>query len=174
MQDCCRHLPICVPGCAHLTSLPAYHTTPAAYLLRPSSHHAIPLAAFRPAPQGPGVQAGVIDSSLVDITDVTPTVADLAGVPAGAGGHMPFSGSSFKNLLLSNASAAANATAAGALVTALSAPAPAADEGPGAGQPAAAGQGAGAGWARLVPGLGPMRMRGKACAWGYARGCRVQ
>jgi arylsulfatase A-like enzyme len=39
------------------------------------------------AVQGPGVQGGVIDSTLLDITDVVPTVADLAGVPEGSGGR---------------------------------------------------------------------------------------
>jgi arylsulfatase A-like enzyme len=39
------------------------------------------------AVQGPGVQGGVVDSTLLDITDVVPTVADLAGVPEGAGGE---------------------------------------------------------------------------------------
>ncbi|KAF6255529.1 alkaline-phosphatase-like protein [Scenedesmus sp. NREL 46B-D3] len=52
------------------------------------------------AVKGPGVQGGVVDSTLLDITDVVPTVADLAGVPEGSGGHLPFSGSSFKQLLL--------------------------------------------------------------------------
>lgn len=31
------------------------------------------------AVQGPGVQAGVVDSTLTDVTDILPTVADLAG-----------------------------------------------------------------------------------------------
>jgi arylsulfatase/uncharacterized sulfatase len=40
------------------------------------------------AVKGPGVQAGVIDSTLLDITDVVPTVTDLAGVPEGSGGAL--------------------------------------------------------------------------------------
>lgn len=39
------------------------------------------------AVKGPGLQAGVVDSTLVDITDVVPTIADIAGVaPDAAGG----------------------------------------------------------------------------------------
>jgi arylsulfatase A-like enzyme len=44
------------------------------------------------AVQGPGVQGGVVDSTLLDITDVVPTVADLAGVPEGAGGACKLKG----------------------------------------------------------------------------------
>ncbi|KAI8466606.1 MAG: alkaline-phosphatase-like protein [Monoraphidium minutum] len=50
--------------------------------------------------QGPGVKAGVIDSTLTEITDILPTIADLGRVPPGSAGHLPFSGTSIKNLLL--------------------------------------------------------------------------
>ncbi|KAF8072774.1 MAP1D [Scenedesmus sp. PABB004] len=50
------------------------------------------------AVRGPGVQAGVIDSTLLSITDVLPTVAGLAG--AGGVAHLPWDGLSFQNLLL--------------------------------------------------------------------------
>lgn len=51
------------------------------------------------AVQGPGVKAGVIDSTLLQLTDVMPTVADLAGVAEDAVKHMPWDGISFANLL---------------------------------------------------------------------------
>ncbi|WIA16297.1 hypothetical protein OEZ85_012998 [Tetradesmus obliquus] len=69
------------------------------------------------AVQGPGVQGGVVDSTLLDITDVVPTVADLAGVPEAAGGHLPFSGKSFANLLLAGGKAAGKARRGSALAS---------------------------------------------------------
>lgn len=57
------------------------------------------------AVQGPGVQAGVVDTSLLDITDILPTIADLASLPQDAGGHLPWDGLSFKNLLLTGSDA---------------------------------------------------------------------
>lgn len=52
------------------------------------------------AVQGPGVQAGVVDSTLVHINDILPTVADLADVPSDATDEYGWDGKSFKNLLL--------------------------------------------------------------------------
>ena len=46
--------------------------------------------------QGPGVQAGVIDSTLTDLTDILPTMADLTGIPR----MSKWDGLSIKNLLL--------------------------------------------------------------------------
>lgn len=51
------------------------------------------------AAQGPGVEAGVIDSTLLQLTDIMPTVAELAGVAANSVDHMPWDGISFANLL---------------------------------------------------------------------------
>jgi hypothetical protein len=56
------------------------------------------------AVKGPGVHAGVIDDTLLHITDVLPTLADLAGVRSH---HMPWDGLSFANLLQSGAPSAA-------------------------------------------------------------------
>ncbi|KAF6264392.1 alkaline-phosphatase-like protein [Scenedesmus sp. NREL 46B-D3] len=61
------------------------------------------------AVQGPGVQAGVVDSTLLHIIDVLPTVTDLARARKGAAGHLPFDGISFKNLLLPGSGGAASA-----------------------------------------------------------------
>ncbi|KAF8072531.1 hypothetical protein HT031_000191 [Scenedesmus sp. PABB004] len=52
------------------------------------------------AVQGPGVPAGVVDSTLVDIKDVLPTMAELAGLPANGTNHWPWDGLSFANLLV--------------------------------------------------------------------------
>ena len=49
--------------------------------------------------KGPGVPAGVLDNTLVHITDILPTVADLAGVHSQ---HLPWDGISFANVLKSN------------------------------------------------------------------------
>ncbi|WIA17445.1 hypothetical protein OEZ85_014292 [Tetradesmus obliquus] len=57
------------------------------------------------AVQGPGVQAGVVDSTLLGLVDILPTVADLAGdTDAAVGGHLPWDGLSFKNLLATDSS----------------------------------------------------------------------
>lgn len=48
--------------------------------------------------KGPGVSAGVLDYSLLSITDILPTVADLAGV-TNHSQHLPWDGLSFANLL---------------------------------------------------------------------------
>uniref|UniRef100_A0A383WE69 Sulfatase N-terminal domain-containing protein n=1 Tax=Tetradesmus obliquus TaxID=3088 RepID=A0A383WE69_TETOB len=57
------------------------------------------------AVHGPGVQAGVVDSTLLGLVDILPTVADLAGVTdAAVGGHLPWDGLSFKNLLATDSS----------------------------------------------------------------------
>lgn len=53
--------------------------------------------------QGPGVQAGVIDSTLTDLTDILPTMADLAGIPR----ISKWDGISLRNLLLLGDSQAA-------------------------------------------------------------------
>jgi hypothetical protein len=47
------------------------------------------------AVQGPGIEAGVIDSTLVDTRDVLPTIAELASIKPGAGGARPWDGLSF-------------------------------------------------------------------------------
>jgi arylsulfatase A-like enzyme len=52
------------------------------------------------AVRGPGVQQGVIDSTLMDVTDILPTIADIAGIDPAASTHMPWDGFSFKNLVL--------------------------------------------------------------------------
>lgn len=52
------------------------------------------------AVSGPGVQGGVVDSTLLHLIDVLPTMADLADIPADAGSHKPWEGISFKNLLV--------------------------------------------------------------------------
>jgi arylsulfatase A-like enzyme len=57
------------------------------------------------AVQGPGVARGVIDSTLTDVTDILPTIADIAGIDAAASTHLPWDGISLKNLLLSTAQA---------------------------------------------------------------------
>jgi arylsulfatase A-like enzyme len=49
---------------------------------------------------GPGVQAGVIDSTLTDITDILPTIAALAGIQESAVPHKPWDGLSLQNLVL--------------------------------------------------------------------------
>jgi hypothetical protein len=64
--------------------------------------------------QGPGVQAGVTDSTLLDVTDILPTMAEFARAPANAAGHLPWDGVSFKNLLVPSAAAAAAVAAKGA------------------------------------------------------------
>lgn len=48
------------------------------------------------AVKGPGVPAGVADNTLTHITDILPTIADLARVRAS---HLPWDGLSFANLL---------------------------------------------------------------------------
>jgi hypothetical protein len=65
------------------------------------------------AVQGPGVQAGVIDSTLLDVTDILPTMADFAGAPANIANHLPWDGISFKNLLVPSPAAAAAVAAQG-------------------------------------------------------------
>jgi hypothetical protein len=49
--------------------------------------------------KGPGVQAGVVDSTLLDVTDVLPTLAQLAGLPS-MPRATPWDGLGFSNLLL--------------------------------------------------------------------------
>jgi hypothetical protein len=65
------------------------------------------------AVQGPGVQAGVVDSTLLDVTDILPTMADFARAPANVANHLPWDGISFKNLLVPSAAAAAAVAAKG-------------------------------------------------------------
>ncbi|WIA16004.1 hypothetical protein OEZ85_012737 [Tetradesmus obliquus] len=60
------------------------------------------------AVQGPGVQAGVTDSTLLDITDILPTMADLAGISSSSK-HLPWDGRSFKNLLVPSSSSSSSA-----------------------------------------------------------------
>lgn len=52
------------------------------------------------AVQGPGVEAGVIDSTLLALTDVLPTISDLTGVDLSHIPHLPWDGTSFRNLLV--------------------------------------------------------------------------
>lgn len=54
------------------------------------------------AVQGPGVAAGCVDSTLLSLADVLPTVADLGGATDPTT-HLLWDGSSFKNLLSVNA-----------------------------------------------------------------------
>lgn len=54
------------------------------------------------AVRGPGIQAGVTDSTLVSITDVLPTMASLAGLETAA--HPRWDGTSFEGLLLTGSS----------------------------------------------------------------------
>lgn len=51
------------------------------------------------AVRGPGVTSGAIDSTLLHITDILPTIMDLAGVPHDTVYSLPFDGISFRNLL---------------------------------------------------------------------------
>lgn len=51
------------------------------------------------AVQGPGVEAGVVDSTLLNLADVLPTVADLARINHTRIGHPAWDGISFANLL---------------------------------------------------------------------------
>jgi arylsulfatase A-like enzyme len=53
------------------------------------------------AVRGPGVPAGATDSSLRSVTDILPTLSDLAGITSGSIAHMPWDGISFVNLLKS-------------------------------------------------------------------------
>ena len=53
------------------------------------------------AVKGPGVPSGVLDNTLLSITDILPTVADLAGVNSQ---HLPWDGISFANVLRSGPS----------------------------------------------------------------------
>lgn len=53
------------------------------------------------AVQGPGVEAGVIDSTLVHVTDILPTMADLAGITtANTVSQFDWDGISIRNQLL--------------------------------------------------------------------------
>ncbi|WIA17400.1 hypothetical protein OEZ85_014256 [Tetradesmus obliquus] len=61
---------------------------------------------------GPGVPGGVIDSSLIGLPDILPTMADLASVPEGTANHKPWDGMSFKNLLQPGSGGGAVAAAA--------------------------------------------------------------
>uniref|UniRef100_A0A383VJP5 Sulfatase N-terminal domain-containing protein n=1 Tax=Tetradesmus obliquus TaxID=3088 RepID=A0A383VJP5_TETOB len=63
------------------------------------------------AVQGPGVQAGVTDSTLLDITDILPTMADLAGISSSSK-HLPWDGRSFKNLLVPSSSSSSSSSSA--------------------------------------------------------------
>jgi hypothetical protein len=51
------------------------------------------------AVQGPGIPAGVTDSTLLSVTDILPTLSDLAGVKPGSIPHAPWDGISFTNVL---------------------------------------------------------------------------
>ncbi len=59
------------------------------------------------AVRGPGVQPGAVDSTLLDVTDVLPTLADLAGAPPPSDPAAAWDGLSFKNLLVPHQAAAA-------------------------------------------------------------------
>lgn len=63
------------------------------------------------AVQGPGVEAGVVDSTLLTLADVLPTVADLAGANLLMINHEPWDGASFANLLSSSNSSSAHVSA---------------------------------------------------------------
>lgn len=69
------------------------------------------------AVKGPGVQVGVVDSTLLDITDILPTMTDLAGVEAPPADKQAFTGKSFKNLLLAGPQRPATARLAQQLAT---------------------------------------------------------
>jgi hypothetical protein len=64
------------------------------------------------AVSGPGVPGGVIDSSLLTLTDILPTMADLASVPEGTANHKPWDGISFKNLLQSGSTSSTGSAVA--------------------------------------------------------------
>jgi hypothetical protein len=64
------------------------------------------------AVSGPGVPGGVIDSSLLTLTDILPTMADLASVPQGTANHKPWDGISFKNLLQSGSTSSTGSAVA--------------------------------------------------------------
>lgn len=55
------------------------------------------------AVKGPGVQSGVVDSTLTYITDILPTMADLAGIKTAP--KYPWDGLSFKEVLLGGGTA---------------------------------------------------------------------
>jgi hypothetical protein len=59
------------------------------------------------AVRGPGVQAGAIDSTLLDVTDLLPTLADLAGATPPSDPVAAWDGMSFKNLLTPDAATVA-------------------------------------------------------------------
>ncbi|KAF8058413.1 hypothetical protein HT031_005537 [Scenedesmus sp. PABB004] len=63
---------------------------------------------------GPGVPAGAVDGTLLDVTDVLPTVAALAGIPANGTDHLPWDGLSFANLLIDAGAGTAGAGTAAA------------------------------------------------------------
>jgi arylsulfatase A-like enzyme len=65
------------------------------------------------AVQGPGVPRGVIDSTLTDITDILPTIAELAGIDPAASTHLPWDGISMTNLLLTTKSVSLSDSQAG-------------------------------------------------------------
>lgn len=70
------------------------------------------------AVRGPGVPGGVTDSTLLQITDILPTIADLAGVPPN-NNHLPWDGISFKNLVLPASGVAPDPTTTGSRGTTL-------------------------------------------------------
>jgi arylsulfatase A-like enzyme len=51
------------------------------------------------AVQGPGVPAGTTDSKLLSVTDILPTISDLASIRPGSIAHMAWDGISFMNRL---------------------------------------------------------------------------
>jgi hypothetical protein len=76
------------------------------------------------AVQGPGVEAGVTDSTLLDVTDILPTLADLAAKPGSSSSNdgvdwsSIWDGISFANLLSVPAQGSRTAPAAAAAAAA--------------------------------------------------------
>jgi hypothetical protein len=50
--------------------------------------------------QGPGVKPGATDSTMIAISDIFPTLVDIAGVGASVPAGLPLDGISFKSVLL--------------------------------------------------------------------------
>jgi len=69
------------------------------------------------AVRGPGVPHGIVDSTLMDVTDVLPTIADIAGIEPASSTHLPWDGISFKNLMLPTVQATQATRQAGQVAT---------------------------------------------------------
>ncbi|KAF8055990.1 rhbg [Scenedesmus sp. PABB004] len=74
------------------------------------------------AARGPGVPAGEVDSTLLSASDVLPTLAELARVPADVTARLGFDGVSFANLLRAGPGTGAAGAGGGRRGTALATP----------------------------------------------------